>query len=168
MRRFEFILTPEEYLEHVFFQFENSRSLRTIRIWLRLSVPLLIILLVLIFKIYLDFDLLIILIITVVLWFLIYSKVWKAVIKNKVSRMKTSILEKVKFVDTYVDFGSEDICVNSESFEQKYSVKGIEHFVLLDKILLIFVEKDVICLPRRLFENADPVNFITDLTKKVG
>ncbi len=168
MAQFNFKLNIEEYLELVAFQFENLRSLRTLRIWLRLSVPLLVLLLVLFFKIYSDYDLLIILILFLGLWFLSYPRIWGAVIKNKISRKKVGILNKVKFENTYVEIELDQIHVKSESFEKNYYLKNLEHIVLKDKVLLMFIEKDVICLPRRLFDNSNPIELITSLTKKVG
>lgn len=155
-RKFTFTLTKEEYLNFLRFQAAHSKRARRIRMWIAISLP--VVLCCLLFLFHLNEQLIwdVAVLAVIILWEWLFTPVLLRAYLNRIINEKT--MERLKvtgFQKVSVSF-LEDKILYKDKKEHSISYRDILRMIPANEVFIFqYKNQGTLLLPYRLFENKE-------------
>lgn len=170
-RVFQFAINKEEYLEFLRFRYGLSKESKNRKLWITTSIPTLIIVSDIFFKLYNRWQYILLSVLLITLWiFVAVPRIWKWILGKQFNE---SIFERVNikaFENITAEFRDKNIVIKDRGNNIEINYKDVSKIIPINNMFVILYKGNgVILLPYRAFkEDKDIKEFLMDIEKKIS
>lgn len=166
-RIFTFTLKKEEYLSFLRYQSTHSKHAKGIRMWLRISLPALLVCLIVLMQLYDWFWLLAALFLVVIWEWLATSYLWKKYIYRTINEDTIRHMNIKNFQKVTVSFQDHKI-MYKDSKPHEILYQDILRMSMADDIFIFqYKNKGTLLLPYRLFDGSEDIDEFSKSFKNI-